>query len=89
MKAGEWLEVLLAPLAEEQAIGGIDLAHALRQEAVMVRGLGSTEAIDWMLAEMRRDGLDSVTNWGTGSPRRGHSASPAADGCRGIRCGRW
>jgi hypothetical protein len=33
----------------ENGIGGIDLAHALRQEAVMVRGLRGKAAISWIL----------------------------------------
>ncbi len=39
--------------AEEEGIAGIDLAHGLRQEAVMVRRLKPAAAVNWMLKEVR------------------------------------
>jgi hypothetical protein len=36
--------------AEEHGPGGVDLAHGLRQEAVMIRDLKPKQAVDWVLA---------------------------------------
>lgn len=44
--------------AVERGVGGIDLAHGLRQEAVMVHGLAADRAVDWIL--QRANGGDWV-----------------------------
>ncbi|MEP4077623.1 hypothetical protein [Haloferula sp.] len=40
--------------AVEDGVAGIDLAHALRQEAVMIRGFDAKRALDWILNSARR-----------------------------------
>jgi hypothetical protein len=37
--------------ANENGIGGVDLAHGLRQECYMVRGMKPERAIGWMLEQ--------------------------------------
>lgn len=40
--------------AEELALAGIDLAHGLRQEAVMVKRLSPRRAVQWILTQARK-----------------------------------
>jgi hypothetical protein len=39
--------------AEEQALAGVDLAHGLRQEAVMVKRLSPQRAVRWILTQAK------------------------------------
>jgi thiamine kinase-like enzyme len=52
--------------AEPDGIAGIDLVHALRQEAYMVRRLPATKAIAWMQKELRKPACNDYlekTGW--------------------------
>jgi thiamine kinase-like enzyme len=39
--------------ADDKGVSGIDLVHALRQEAIMVRKLGHTAALKWMQNQIK------------------------------------
>jgi hypothetical protein len=40
--------------AERNAVAGVDLAHGLRQEAVMVRRLSPARAVKWVLSKAEK-----------------------------------
>ena len=53
--------------ADENAVAGMDLAHGLRQECYMVRGMPPPQAVPWMLAQAASAGWREylkLSGWG-------------------------